>query len=197
MSYFYESPPSNYSKLYVVKPIFPIEVEFAYYPRRVVIESVAGTNVSQVSAYYDAKSFSSFALALSTNHTPNIYEVNLKTGFKTVSEQQVQQTLLQDFCAGTNNPADCQAKALGGAVPNHLVGIFDPTKGILIDNLCMVGFHSKIATALEGNEWTETPASEMVGAYTFLGQAIPDFEQYKGLAIIERKDGSRSKVVKH
>ncbi len=60
--------------------------------------------------------------------------------------------------------------------------------------MLILGSHSRTVTDLSPTDEVLSDVKKVVKAYTLLGEEIPDYAHYSGLAIVQRKDGTRSKI---
>ncbi len=142
---------------------------------------------------YSVRNQTSFSFSLNAQEaiSQNVIIPNLNPPGSMIAESAIRQTLVNDFCATTDNPSDCAAK-VSFAPPISNANL---SQDLLIDDILIVGKKSTLTTALEPS-LPLSVENPIVKAYTFTGQEIADFGNYHGMAIVVYKNGSRAKVLR-
>jgi len=197
--YFYANSATkqSFSRGYDIRCLFPVSLEFGgYAPYFSIQKNTLEPDLVKISMKYpkDQSSFQNWYLRVGYAMS-RVFDVTFPSGSKTLPEAEIKKTLLVDFCASTDNPSECLTNA-NLHIPPPLLGDVEYNRNILVDNITILGKNKKVITDLE-EEHLLSKAQEIQHAYTLMGTEINDYAHYSGLAIVERKDGSRSKVMKH
>ena len=195
-SYYNSSSSKSYTKAYQVSAVFPVTLQLQSYS---LLQSDTSTpdlrKVTSVS-FYSPGITGFFRLSLVPTTNPSQMYIFLSTGigYKSFNESDLKAGLITDFCSGTDNPSDCQTKAIASFIMSS--GEVDYTNDILLDNIAILGIKKQLTTDLELSQKISSDPQEIVAAYTLFGEEIQDFTHYTGLAIGAKKDGTREKVFK-
>ncbi len=130
---------AGYSKTYSIICLFPVTISLGANPGLYSVQPDANVQglakVSQVYAL-STSPFSYFSLSLATTAGTRSYSVIGSTKPLTYTESQLKNGLLTDFCAGSSNPSDCMAKAMGNVSTNGSQGDVNYSQGDLSWTTC-------------------------------------------------------------